>query len=131
MSSLKTVLVSFLLSLPNNSRIQLASYKYLFIQNSNRDYMLLMNSYIIRTWQGFFSVGLQCPIQYCPRRFPEDFVFFFFSVTQSHLQSWNFNFAYIFFKKQQQNIARLDLCLWYQNENNQLKLILNFYAIFQ
>lgn len=43
---------------------QRTSRKCLFIKKSNRNYMLLINSYVIRILQDFLLIGLLCPIQY-------------------------------------------------------------------
>ena len=115
-SSVMMALVSCLLSLTNNSRMQFPSCKYLLIQKSNRDYRLLINSCVIRTLQDFLLIGLLRSIQYglsMERRLPEQSLGLFLTLPTSrpHLQSCSFIFPDMFFKKHQQNTVCLDLCL--------------------
>ena len=98
--------------------------------------MLLITSCVLRTLQDFLWVGIQfnavsnsmLPVHgtVSPRGL---WLFLFLPIIWPHLQPWNFVSAYRFVKKQQ-NIACLDLCLWYQNESNWLKLIVNLHTIF-
>ena len=127
-SALKMLLVSFLLSLANNSQIEHLYCKCLFIKKPNRNYMLLIISCVIRILQDFLLIGLLSPIQYYLRSEESPRGLWLFSIlptSKPHLESWNFSVAYIFFKKQQ-NTACLDLFLWYQK-----KLTLNDYRLIQ